>query len=122
MTFVTRVLANAVALAVAAWLFDGIRVRGGDTTRQVLTVLGVAVVFGVVNAVVAPVVKLLSLPFIIVTLGLLLLVINALMLILTSRISEAVGLGFRVDGFWTAVFGSIVISVVSAGVGALFED
>lgn len=122
MTFVTRVLANAVALAVAAWLFDGIRVRGDDTTGQVLTVLGVALVFGVVNAVVAPVVKLLSLPFIIVTLGLLLLVINALMLILTSRISEAVGLGFRVDGFWTAVFASIVISVVSAGVGALLED
>ncbi len=122
MTFVTRVLANAVALAVAAWLFDGIRVRGDDTTGQVLTVLGVALVFGVVNAVVAPVVKLLSLPFIILTLGLLLLVINALMLILTSRISEAVGLGFRVDGFWTAVFASIVISVVSAGVGALLED
>ncbi len=122
MSFLIRVAANAVALAVAAWLFAGITVRGDNATRQALTLIGVALVFGVVNAVVAPVVKLLSLPFIILTLGLLLLVINALMLMLTSSIARAIGLGFRVDGFLTAVLGAIVISFVSAVVGALLTD
>ena len=73
----------------------------------------VGVVFGVVNAVVRPVVKLFSLPFILLTLGLLIFVINALMLMLTSWLSEQLGLGFSVDGFWTAVVGALIITVVS---------
>ena len=122
MSFLLRVLVSAAALAVAAWLFEGIEVTGEDTSGQAITLLAVAVVFGLVNAVVAPVVKLLSLPFIILTLGLLLLVINAAMLWLTSEIAQWLDLGFRVDGFWTAVFGAIVISVVSAVLGAVLED
>lgn len=121
MTLLLRVVINALALAAAAWMLDGIRVRG-DSTDQALTLLAVAVVFGLVNAIIAPIVKLLSLPFIILTLGLLLLVINALMLLLTSRIAEALDLGFTVDGFWTAVLGSLVISVVSAVLGVLVDD
>ena len=88
----------------------------------VVTLLGVGVVFGLVNAIVAPIIKLLSLPFIILTLGLLLLVINALMLMLTSSIANALDLGFHVDGFWTAVGGSIVISVTSTILGAVLDD
>ncbi len=121
MTFLIRVVVNALALGAAAWLLDDIRV-GGDTEEQLLTLLAVGAVFGVVNALVTPVVKLLSLPFIIVTLGLFLLVVNALMLLLTSSISDALGLRFTVDGFWTAVLGSIVISIVSAVLGALTDD
>jgi putative membrane protein len=117
-----RIAVNALALGAAAWLLDGIRVRGHDTGRQALTLLAVGVVFGLVNAVIAPIVKTLSLPFIILTLGLLLLVINALMLLLTSRIAEALDLGFRVDGFGTAVLGSIVISIVGAVLGAAFHE
>ena len=113
MRFVLWVTVNALALAAATWLLDGIRVSGDDTTDQAITLVFVALVFGVVNAVVAPVVKLLSLPFIVLTLGLLLLVINALMLLLTEWISQQFGLGFRVDGFWTAVLGAIIITVVS---------
>jgi putative membrane protein len=71
---------------------------------------------------VAPIVKLLSLPFIILTLGLLLLVINAFMLLLTSWIAHAMGLGFHVDGLWTAILGAIVISIVSAVLGAVLKD
>lgn len=119
---VIRVVVNALALAVAAWIFDGIKVKGHDATGQALTLLAVGIVFGLVNAVVAPVVKLLSLPFIIVTLGLFLLVVNALMLLLTSRICEALDLGFRVDGFWTAVGGAIVISIAGALFGAVLDD
>ena len=122
MTFLIRVLVSALALGAAAWLFDGIEVRGSDTTEQALTLLGVALIFGIVNAVVAPVVKLLSLPFIILTLGLMLLLINALMLWLTSEIAQGLDLGFRVDGFWTTVLGAIVISVVSAVLGGILDD
>ena len=111
MRFLVRVVVNALALAVAAWLFDGITVTGADTAHKALTLLGVAIVFGLVNAIIAPIVKLLSLPFIILTLGLLLLVINAFMLLLTSSIAGALNLGFHVDGFWTALGGSIVISI-----------
>ena len=122
MRFLIRVVVNALALAAAAWLFDGIAVTGSSTGDKTLALLLVAVVFGLVNAIIAPIVKLLSLPFIILTLGLLLLVINALMLLLTSAIAGALNLGFHVDGFWTAVGGAIVISIVSTILNAVLKD
>ena len=122
MGLLVRVVVNALALGAAAWLLDGITVSGESSGDQLLTLLGVGLVFGLVNAIVAPVVKLLSLPFILLTLGLLLLVINALMLLLTSRIAEALGLGFTVDGFGTAVLGALVTSVVAAILGAVLDD
>ena len=122
MNFLVRVVVNALALGAAAWLLEGIRVGGGETSEQALTLLAVALIFGVVNAFIAPVIKLLSLPFIILTLGLLLLVINALMLLLTSRLAEAFDLDFTVDGFWAAVLGSIVISIVGAVLNAVLQD
>jgi putative membrane protein len=111
---VLRVVVNALALALAAWLFDGIRVVGHDDLARVLTLLGVGAVLGLVNLLVAPVVKLLALPFIVVTLGLLLLVINAALLVVTSRISQALDLDFRVHGFWTAVGGALVVSIAAS--------
>ena len=77
----------------------------------------VALVFTAINAFVAPVVKTLSLPFIIITLGFALLVINALLLLLTEWITDKFGVAFHVDGFWWAVLGSIVISIVNAVLG-----
>jgi len=95
-------------------------VTGGDTTRVALTLVGVAVIIGLVNALVKPVVAALSGCLVILTFGLFLLVINALMLQLSAWLAAQVGLGFRVDGFWTALLGSIVISVVSGMIsGAL---
>ena len=113
MRFLIWVAVNALALAAATALLDGIRITGSDDQDRVLTLLVVALVFGVINAVVAPIVKLLSLPFIILTLGLLLFVINALMLLLTEWISQAFGAGFHVDGFWTAVLGAIIITIAT---------
>ena len=121
MAFLLRVVINALALGVAAWLVGGISV-GGDTNEQLLTLLAVGLVFGVVNTFITPIVKLLSIPFIIVTLGLFLIVVNALMLLLTEEIAGVFGLDFTVDGFWSAVFGSIIISIVSAVLGALSND
>ena len=122
MNFLIRVVVNALALGSAAWLLDGITVEGADTTEQAITLLIVGAIFGVVNALVAPIVKLLSLPFIILTLGLLLLVINALMLMLTGAIAEAFGVGFEIDGFVTAVLGAIAVTVVSWILSSVLDD
>lgn len=111
-TWVVRVVINACALAIAAWLFTGIMVNGASNQNRLLTLLLVALLFGVVNEFVRPVVALLSLPLYLLTLGLFYFVVNALMLWLTSWLADVVGLGFRVRGFWTAIFGAIVISLV----------
>jgi putative membrane protein len=111
--FLIWVAVNALALAAAIWLLSGIALTGATDSDRAVTLVLVALVFGVVNAVVRPVVKLLSLPFIILTLGLLIFVINALMLLLTSWLSGQLGLGFHVDGFWTAVLGAVIIAVAT---------
>ncbi|HEX5770268.1 MAG TPA: phage holin family protein [Nocardioidaceae bacterium] len=113
MRFLIWVVVNALALAAAAWLLDGIDVAGGSTSEEAVTLILVALIFGVVNAIVEPIVKLFSIPFILLTLGLFLLVINALMLMLTDWISGLFDLGFTVDGFWTALLGGIIITIAT---------
>ena len=113
MRLVVKLLVNAVALGVAIWLLAGITLRGSSTTARIVTLLVVAAIFAVINSFVRPLAKLLSLPFIVLTLGLLIFVINALMLLLTSWISGGLGLAFHVNGFWTALVGSLIVSVVS---------
>ena len=124
MKLVIWVVVNALALGVAVWLFDGITLgdNGDSTGERIVTLLVVGVIFGAITAVVRPIVNLLSLPLIILTLGLMLLVTNALMLLLTSKVADTVGLEFHVDGFWTAVFGAIVISIASMIVEAVLPD
>ena len=112
----------ACGLAVAAWLMDGIRVGGASDTKRALTLIVVAAVFGLVNAFVRPVVMFLSLPFYLLTLGLFFLVVNALMLWLTSWLADQLGVKFHVSGFWTAFFGAVIISIVSWGVGRVLPD
>jgi putative membrane protein len=122
MRFLIWVVVNALALGVAVWLLDGISISGAATEDQVIRLVLVALIFGVVNAVIEPIVKLFSLPFIILTLGLFLIVINALMLMLTSWIAGEVGLGFVVDGFWTAVLGGIIITISTWILEAVLPD
>jgi putative membrane protein len=114
MRFLVRVLINAVAIWLATVLVPGLTVVGGTTTAERVGVLAVvALVFGLVNAVVKPVVKLLAFPLYIITLGLFTLVVNALMLMLTAWVTELTTWGLRVDGFGAAVIGALLISVVS---------
>jgi len=121
--FLAWLLANAAGLAVAAWLLDGISFDGDDWQDKVVPLLVVALILGVVSAVVEPVVKLLSLPFIILTIGLFLLVINAWMLMLAGWVAGKVDVGFEVDGFWTALVGGIVITLVTGFIDvAVIED
>lgn len=111
MKFVLWLIVNAASLGVAIWLFDGITLNTDTTKEHIVTLLIVGGIFGLITSVVRPIVNLLSLPLIILTFGLMLLVTNALMLLLTSEVADTVGLEFHVDGFWTAVFGAIVISI-----------
>jgi putative membrane protein len=122
MKLLLTVLTAAGALAVTAWLFEGISIGGDTRNEQLVTLLVVAVIFGVVNAIVRPVVALLSLPLYVLTLGLFFLVVNALMLLLTSWIADQVGVAFTVDGFWTALFGAIVISLAGALISAVLPE
>jgi len=118
MRFLTWLLATAAAVATAAWLFEGISFDGPsdpfstELQEKIGPLLAVSLILGAVNIFVGRLLKLLSLPFIILTLGLLLIVINAFLLLLTAWIAGEIGLGFEVDGFWTAVGGSVVISLV----------
>ena len=111
-TWIIRVVINACALAIAAWLFDGIVVNGSTTGDRLVTLLVVALIFGVVNEFVRPIVSFLSIPLYVLTLGLFYLIVNALMLWLTSWVCDVLDIGFHVDGFWTGIFGAIVISLV----------
>jgi putative membrane protein len=111
--FLVWVAVNAVALAIATWLLRGITLSGASTSQQVVTLVVVALIFGVINAVVRPVVKLLSLPFILLTLGLLIFVINACMLLLTSWVAGQIGVGFAVHGFLTAVYGAVIVMIAT---------
>ncbi|MEP6994003.1 MAG: phage holin family protein [Acidobacteriota bacterium] len=108
MRFWLRLFINAVALWVAVQIVPGIHYEGGP-----LPFLGVALLFGVVNAFIRPALKLLTLPLIFVTFGLFALVINGGMLWLTSVMATALGLNFHVDGCWTAILGALIVSVVS---------
>ena len=108
MLIIWRLLINAAALWAATRLVPGISFDGDWRLLFV-----VALVFGVLNVSVRPVLMLLTLPFLIVTLGLFTFVLNALMLWLTSAISDALGLGFHVEGFGAAFLGALVVSVVS---------
>jgi putative membrane protein len=107
MYFLLRLLINAAALWVAIQLVDGITHLGSWWS-----LMFVALVFGVLNASVRPLLKLLSLPIIILTLGVFILVINALMLMLTGAVSGELDLGFVVPDFLAALLGAIVVAVV----------
>lgn len=120
-----KLLVNGVALWVAAALLTGIRLDEGavSLSSQLVTLLWVAVIFVLVNALIKPVLKLLALPVIILTLGLFALVVNAAMLELTSWFAGKLDLAFHVDHFvWDALLGSLIITVVSMLLHAILPD
>jgi putative membrane protein len=120
--FFIKVLAAALALWVATLIVPGIELEGSTFTDRLGTLLLVAIIFGVVNAIAKPIAALLSLPLIVLTLGLFLFVLNALMLLLTNWIAGLFDLPFDVDGFWAAFWGAIVISLVTFVVGLFVGD
>ncbi|SCK18811.1 putative membrane protein [Streptomyces sp. AmelKG-E11A] len=122
MNFLVKTIANAGALAVAIWLLDKITLTGGSTGAKTLTLIVVALIFGLVNILVKPVVQILTFPLFILTLGLITLIVNALMLLLTSWVADLLDVGFHVEGFWTAVLGALIISLVSWALNVVLPD
>jgi putative membrane protein len=117
MPLLIRLLVNAAALWVATQIVTGVTYAGA-----LLPFLGVALVFGVVNAFIRPVLKFFTFPFFILTFGIFALVLNGLMLWLTSALSGSLGLGFHVAGFGPAFWGALVVSIVSMLLGFFIRD
>jgi putative membrane protein len=121
MRFLVRTLVTAAGLWVATAVVSGIRVTG-STWENVGTLLLVAVIFGLVNATIKPIVKILGCLFYILTLGLIALVVNALLFLLVDWLAGQLHLPFHVDGFWSAFWGAIIIGVVSWGINLVIPE
>lgn len=113
MKIIIKILVVAAALWAATQFVDGITVSAGTPVKEIGTLVAVALVFGIVNAVLKPIIATLGCAFYILTLGLFALVVNAGLLLLTSWIAEQLRLPFHVEGFWAAFWGAIVIGLVS---------
>lgn len=119
MKLIIRWIVAALALFAAAYLVPGIQVA--DPNAWTVYAL-MAVVLGLVNALIRPILRVLSCPLIILTLGIFLLVINAASFLIAARIAEALGVGFTVDGFWSALLGSLVVSLVTVFFNIFLKD
>lgn len=117
MSFTVRLLVTGAALWVATRLVPGVTFFG-----DWLAFFGVTLTLAAINASIRPILKVLTFPIIIVTLGLFALVVNGLMLMLTSALSSTLGLGFHVSGFWPAFWGALVISIVSTLLSIVVRD
>jgi putative membrane protein len=113
MRFLVRTAVTAVALWIATALLSGIYVSGSSTWVNALTLLAVAVIFGLVNAILKPIIKVLGCLFYLVTLGLIAFVVNALLFLLVDWLAELLQLPFHVDGFWSAFWGAIIVGLAS---------
>ena len=118
MNLISRWIISVMALLAAAWMVPGIHVEG----RAWVVYVVFAVILGLVNAVVRPVLKLLTCPLIILTLGFFILVINGVTLLLASRIAEGLGVDFVVSGFWAAFWGALVVSIVTVGLSMMVRE
>jgi putative membrane protein len=107
-----RVLITAVALFVATAVVPGIELRAGTTLSKVVTLVVVALIFGIVNAILKPIAKTIGCLFYVLTLGLIGLVVNGLLLLLTSWVAGKLSLPFHITGFWAAFWGAIIVGVV----------
>ena len=121
-SLIIRVIVNALALWAAVFLINGIHVDAQDTTGQIVVYLAVGAIFGVVNAVIKPIVKTVGCLFYALTLGLIGLVVNALLFLLTEWIAGLFDLPFRIDSFWDAFLGAIVVAVVSFLISVVLPD
>ena len=124
MQILIKVIVNAVAIWVAAVIVPGVTVgEGQSTANKIWTLLVVGAIFGLVNAFIKPVVKLLAIPFYVLTLGLVAFVINAAMLELVSWLSGKFRISFDIDDFfWSAILAAVVVSIVSMALNLVLPD
>jgi putative membrane protein len=122
MRILLRLLASAVALAVATAVVPGIELQTASLESKTLTLIGVALIFGVINAILKPIVKIVGCAFYVLTLGLVGLVVNGLLLWLTSWLAGKLKLPFHITGFWPAFWGAIIVGLVGWLLGILIRD
>jgi putative membrane protein len=122
MHVVIRAVITAAALAVATALLPGIELGPGSTVKKVATLVVVAVIFGVINAILKPIVKTIGCLFYVLTLGLIGLVVNGLLLWLTSWAAGKLSLPFHITGFWPAFWGAIIVGLVGWLLGILVKE
>jgi putative membrane protein len=122
MKYLLHVLVTAVALAVATWLVPGIELQEASTGKRILTLIVVALIVGIINAVIKPIVKTIGCLFYILTLGLIGLVVNGLLLWLASWVAGKLKLPFHITGFWPAFWGAIIIGVVGWVLSMILPD
>ena len=113
MRFLLRVLVSAAALGVATWVVSGITLPAASGWSKVGTLLVVALIFGIINATLKPLIKVVGCAFYVLTLGLVALVVNGLLLWLTSWVAGKLSLPFHITGFWAAFWGAIIVGLVS---------
>lgn len=123
MRFLLRLIINALALWLTTLIVSGVTVKpyAPDTTATVLTYLLIALIFGVVNAIVGTVIRIVAFPLYILTLGLISLIVNAFLLFIVSWISDAMGFGLHIDGFWSGVLGALVLGIIAWLLGLIFR-
>jgi putative membrane protein len=119
MKLIIRWLIASASLFVAAYLVPGIRVEDQNAWKVFIVM---ALVLGLVNALVRPILGVVSLPLIILTLGIFMLVVNGASFLIAARIAEGMGVGFYVDNYWSAFLGSIVVSIVTVVLQTIIKD
>jgi putative membrane protein len=123
MRFLLKVIINALALWLTTLIVSGVTVHpyANDTTATVLTYLLIALIFGVVNAIVGTAIRIVAFPLYILTLGLISLLVNAFLLFIVSWISDAMGFGLHIDGFWSGVLGALVLGIIAWLMGLILR-
>ena len=121
-SFLIRSITSGLAIWVAAAIVPGVRLAEDTLGNRLFTLLLVAVIFGVINGLIKPIVQVLTMPLYVLTLGLFALVLNALLFWFTGWLAGALDLAFAVDGFWSALFGALVVSLVTMLLGAVIRD
>lgn len=122
MRFIVRLIINAIALWLTTLIVAGVHVRPyapGGATETVLTFLLVALIFGLVNGIIGNLIRIVAFPLYIITLGLLALIVNGLLLLIVGGISNLLGFGLVVDGFWWGVLGALVLGLISWLIGII---
>jgi putative membrane protein len=120
---IVKVVVNAVAIWVATAVVPGVTASGDGVGRTILTLLVVGAIFGVVNALVKPIIKFFSLPFYVLTLGLFAFVVNAFMLEIVSWLSDQLNISFHIDDFfWSALGAAVVVTFVSMVLNLVLPD
>ncbi|NUR73287.1 MAG: phage holin family protein [Hamadaea sp.] len=122
MGILLRLGVSAVALWIATLLVSGIKLDTDSVLGQIGTLLAVAAIFGVINAVLRPIIKTVGCAFYVFTLGLIALVVNGLLFLLTSWIAQQLGLPFKVEGVWSAILGALIVGLISWAINLAIPD